>query len=142
MSLAPHIRMASSAMKQTTRCIGRALAAFCLLLAPVPTPAGAAEGPAPDEAASGQAMWGFTPALFHYLKEKFVDFLNVNSHEKKSEFLIPSVINELIQNGAESVHVLKTTSSWFGVTYKSDKPIVEKKIQKLVTSGVYPSPLF
>ena len=87
-------------------------------------------------------MWGFTPALFHYLKEKFVDFLNVNSHEKKSEFLIPSVINELIQNGAESVHVLKTTSSWFGVTYKSDKPIVEKKIQKLVTSGVYPSPLF
>ena len=87
-------------------------------------------------------MWGFTPALFHYLKEKFVDFLNVNGHEKKSEFLIPSVINELIQNGEESVHVLKTTSSWFGVTYKSDKPIVEKKIQKLVTSGVYPSPLF
>ena len=87
-------------------------------------------------------MWGFTPDLFHYLKEKFVDFLNVNGHEKKSEFLIPSVINELIQNGEESVHVLKTTSSWFGVTYKSDKPIVEKKIQKLVTSGVYPSPLF
>ena len=87
-------------------------------------------------------MWGFTPDLFHYLKEKFVDFLNVNGHEKKSEFLIPSVINELIQNGEENVHVLKTTSSWFGVTYKSDKPIVEKKIQKLVTSGVYPSPLF
>ena len=87
-------------------------------------------------------MWGFTPVLFHYLKEKFVDFLNVNGHEKKSEFLIPSVINELIQNGEENVHVLKTTSSWFGVTYKSDKPIVEKKIQKLVTSGVYPSPLF
>ena len=87
-------------------------------------------------------MWGFTPALFHYLKEKFVDFLNVNGHEKKSEFLIPSVINELIQNGEENVHVLKTTSSWFGVTYKSDKPIVEKKIQKLVTSGAYPSPLF
>ena len=87
-------------------------------------------------------MWGFTPDLFHYLKEKFVDFLNVNGHEKKSEFLIPSVINELIQNGEKNVHVLKTTSSWFGVTYKSDKPIVEKKIQKLVTSGVYPSPLF
>ena len=43
MNLAPHIRMASSAMKQMTRCTGRALAAFCLLLVPVPTPAGAAE---------------------------------------------------------------------------------------------------
>ena len=87
-------------------------------------------------------MWGFTPVLFHYLKEKFVDFLNVNGHEKKSEFLIPSVINELIQNGEENVHILKTTSSWFGVTYKSDKPIVEKKIQQLINSGVYPSSLF
>jgi len=87
-------------------------------------------------------MWGFTPVLFHHLKEKFIDFLNVHGREVKSEFLIPSIINELIQDGDEKVHVLETSSSWFGVTYKSDKPIVEKKIQQLVSSGVYPSPLF
>ena len=87
-------------------------------------------------------MWGFTPVLFHHLKEKFIDFLNVHGREVKSEFLIPSIINELIQDGDEKVHVLETNSSWFGVTYKSDKPIVEKKIQQLVSSGVYPSPLF
>ena len=88
------------------------------------------------------SMWGFTPVLFHHLKEKFIDFLNVHGREVKSEFLIPSIINELIQDGDEKVHVLETNSSWFGVTYKSDKPIVEKKIQQLVSSGVYPSPLF
>jgi len=87
-------------------------------------------------------MWGFTPVLFHHLKEKFIDFLNVHGREVKSEFLIPSIINELIQDGDEKVHVLETNSSWFGVTYKSDKPIVEKKIQQLVSSGIYPSPLF
>jgi len=87
-------------------------------------------------------MWGFTPVLFHHLKEKFIDFLNLHGREVKSEFLIPSIINELIQDGDEKVHVLETNSSWFGVTYKSDKPIVEKKIQQLVSSGVYPSPLF
>ena len=87
-------------------------------------------------------MWGFTPVLFHHLKEKFIDFLNLHGREVKSEFLIPSIINELIQDGDEKVHVLETSSSWFGVTYKSDKPIVEKKIQQLVSSGVYPSPLF
>jgi len=87
-------------------------------------------------------MWGFTPVLFHHLKEKFIDFLNVHGREVKSEFLIPSIINELIQDGDEKVHVLETSSSWFGVTYKSDKPIVEKKIQQLVSSGIYPSPLF
>ena len=87
-------------------------------------------------------MWGFTPVLFDYLKDTFVDFLNEYGTELKSEFLIPSVINDLIQSGREQVHVLRSNSSWFGVTYKEDKPYVMGEIQKLINAGAYPIKLF
>ena len=87
-------------------------------------------------------IWGFTPILFDYLKDMFVDFLTEYGTELKSEFLIPSVINDLIQCEREEVHVLRSNSNWFGVTYKEDKPYVMGEIQKLVDGNVYPKKLF
>ena len=87
-------------------------------------------------------MWGFTPILFDYLEERFIDFLKVEGTQLKSEYLIPSVINDLIQTGQESVHILKSSEAWFGVTYKEDKPYVVGEIQKLVDKGLYPYKLF
>ena len=87
-------------------------------------------------------VWGFTPILFKYLEEKFVEFLSENGTEMKSEYLIPSVVNELIQSGQETVHVLRSGATWFGVTYKEDKPYVEGEIKKLVNKGEYPGKLF
>ena len=87
-------------------------------------------------------MWGFTPVLFNYLKEMFLHFLNEKGEEIDSEFLIPTVINDLIQNDRETVQVLRSNSLWFGVTYKEDKPYVVEAIQKLITSGKYPQKLF
>ena len=87
-------------------------------------------------------MWGFTPVLFNYLKEMFLHFLNEKGEEIDSEFLIPTVINDLILDGRETVQVLRSNSLWFGVTYKEDKPYVVEAIQKLITSGKYPQKLF
>jgi dTDP-glucose pyrophosphorylase len=87
-------------------------------------------------------VWGFTPILFKYLEEKFVEFLSENGTEMKSEYLIPSVVNELIQSGQETVHVLRSGATWFGVTYKEDKPYVEGEIEKLVNKEEYPGKLF
>ena len=87
-------------------------------------------------------MWGFLPSLFNYLSKGFIEFLNAEGNELKSEYLIPSVINNLIQNKLEEVHVLRSNASWFGVTYKQDKPEVKRKINELITSEIYPSHLF
>ena len=87
-------------------------------------------------------MWGFMPSLFSYLSEGFIEFLNAKGSELKSEYLIPSVINNLIQNKLEEVHVLRSNGSWFGVTYKEDKPVVKRRINELINSGIYPSHLF
>ena len=87
-------------------------------------------------------MWGFTPTIFDYLNEMFELFLSKNIHDQKSEFLIPSVINDLINSDSEVVQVLYSKSSWFGVTYKQDKSYVVQQIKKLVDRGFYHNKLF
>lgn len=86
-------------------------------------------------------MWGFTPDYFQHSTEAFKQFLTTNLHTNKSEFYIPSVINNLIQNGTSSCRVLDTTSKWFGVTYNTDKPLVIDKFKELHETGEYPTPL-
>ena len=87
-------------------------------------------------------VWGFTPDLFDYLRAMFVDFLHKEGDEMKSEYLIPTVINNLIRSGEKDIHVLRTGSKWFGVTYKEDKPFVTQQVQSLISRGVYPKQLF
>lgn len=87
-------------------------------------------------------MWGFTPILFNYLRQMFVDFLKERGAELKSEFLIPTVINDLVQSDREVVEVLRSSSNWFGVTFKEDKAFVVGEIKKLIDQGVYPKGLF
>tara|TARA_B100001250_G_scaffold112905_1_gene95450 strand:+ start:1487 stop:2389 length:903 start_codon:yes stop_codon:yes gene_type:complete len=87
-------------------------------------------------------MWGFTPSLFSHLNDMFINFLKVEGQSLKSEFLIPTVVNHLIQSQKEQVAVLSTKAKWFGVTYKDDKPSVMAAINFLINLGQYPKKLF
>ena len=87
-------------------------------------------------------VWGFTPDLFFYLESMFIEFLEKEGKELKSEYLIPSVVNTLIQSGQKSVQTLHSSAKWFGVTYKEDKPYVTEQIKKLIDNGNYPKKLF
>ena len=87
-------------------------------------------------------LWGFTPELFDALEARFPEWLAVNGTKEKSEWYIPFVVDELIHEGKADCKVLPTESSWFGVTYREDKPFVMAEIKKLVDSGEYPPKLF
>ena len=87
-------------------------------------------------------VWGFTPDLFGYLESMFIQFLKEEGDALKSEYLIPSVVNNLIQNDKKSVHILHSSAKWFGVTYKEDKSYVMEEIKKLIKDGNYPKNLF
>ena len=87
-------------------------------------------------------MLGFTPSIFKYVEEMFIDFLKSKGSELKSEFYIPYVVDELIKNGKAKVKVLKSYDTWFGITYKEDKPFVVNSIKNLVNEGIYPEKLF
>jgi NDP-sugar pyrophosphorylase family protein len=94
------------------------------------------------DAIASMNMFGFTPSLFGYLEEKFKTFLNERISEEKSEYFIPQVVKELIDEEMAEVNVLRTSSKWFGITYKEDKPLVSKAVSNLVNEGVYPQKLY
>jgi UTP-glucose-1-phosphate uridylyltransferase len=87
-------------------------------------------------------IWGFMPSLFDYLEEDLLQFLEANSMNLKSEFLLPNVIDRLIKSGLVEIPVLPTDAQWFGMTYKEDREIVSAKLKALVDDGVYPSPIW
>jgi UTP-glucose-1-phosphate uridylyltransferase len=86
--------------------------------------------------------WGFTPALFTGLDRQFREFLAARGNEPKAEFYLPAAVSAMIERGEATVRVLPTESSWFGVTYREDKPRVEASITALVQAGRYPAKLW
>lgn len=98
--------------------------------------------PFPENASVSMNMWGFTPDYFDYSEKAFIEFLKESGKELKTEFYIPSVVNDLINAGTVSLKVEQTPSRWFGVTFAADRPATVAQFKKLVDEGVYPTPLF
>ncbi len=95
-----------------------------------------------DDTLVSMNMWAFKPSYFDHIDSQFEDFLRSAGKELKSEFYIPSAVDRLINEGVLNVDVLDTNSSWFGVTYQEDKPIVMKKLNALIEAGAYPERLY
>jgi len=87
-------------------------------------------------------MFAFTPLVFNYFKKDFKKFIEENRENLKTEFYLPSVIDNLIKSNRAKVEVLETNANWFGLTFPEDKPIARKRISDLVEKGNYPSKLW
>lgn len=87
-------------------------------------------------------MWGFTPRVFDQLRAYFESFLDANSLDQRAECYLPNAVNSLIQSRESRVRVLPTIETWFGVTYREDRPRVMESIGRLVQSGSYPDRLW
>ena len=107
--------------------------------------------------------WAFTPELFSALERQFVEFLvklgagtpssrnpawdggvpvPSESNRLKAEFYLPEAVSAQIADGQAGVRVLPTSATWFGVTYREDKPRVQTALHALHASGEYPTKLF
>jgi NDP-sugar pyrophosphorylase family protein len=87
-------------------------------------------------------FWGFSPRIFDQLRESFETFLEQNGSDPKRECLIPTTMNDLVSAGKARVKVLPAEGSWFGVTYREDRPRVVEDIRALVAAGAYPEKLW
>jgi hypothetical protein len=87
-------------------------------------------------------MMGFTAGIFPQLRRLFTAFLERHGDTLDAEFLMPSAVNELVASGDAAVRVLRTDATWFGMTFREDRPIVQAGIRALVDRGEYPSPLW
>jgi hypothetical protein len=100
------------------------------------------EFPLPSNTPVSMNFWGFTPAVFKLTEPLFVNFVEKNEGNPKAEFFIPLIGDELIKSGEAAFKVIPTSAKWFGVTYKEDKPIVQKSISDLIANGTYPENLW
>ncbi len=83
-------------------------------------------------------LFCFTKDIMDYLEEKFPEFMEANQNNlMKCEYLLPTVVDELIKEGKATVKILSTTAVWYGITYKADQDGVEKALRSLMDKGDY-----
>ena len=88
-------------------------------------------------------MWGLPADFFNILEEGFRRFLKDTPRDDlKAEYLLPTLIGQLLHEQKISVKVLKSREQWFGVTYKEDKDAVVSALKRLTEEESYPSVLY
>jgi len=110
----------------------------------VKTATGAAVGDTPldENALVSMNLWMLTPEFLDVLKDGFAAFRQQLENPLKDEYLLPTVVDDLLQEGGATVKVLSTDGRWFGVTYRDDLPTVQAAIRALHEKGVYAEPLY
>lgn len=85
-------------------------------------------------------MWAFKANILQSLNDRFAAFLkeNLDKNPLKCEYLLPTVVGEMLKEGKLKVKMLHSTDRWYGVTYKEDKQEVMNAIRELKDKGVYP----
>lgn len=89
-------------------------------------------------------LWGFTTSFLPALEQRFPAFLDANLpvNPLKCEYLLPSVVQEMLKADQATVRVLTSPDKWYGVTYAADKPFVVAAIQEFTQQGKYPDGLW
>lgn len=98
--------------------------------------------PLKDDDLVSMNFWGFHPAIFDVIRQQFADFVHANKDKPRAEFFIPLFVDQQINSGEAKVKVLVSNDRWYGVTYREDKPIVQKAFSKLIEEDRYPAPLW
>ncbi len=98
----------------------------------------------PEGSMVSMNMWGFGSSIIKELTERFQIFLEneVPRNPLKAEFLLPTVVGQLINEERACVKVLESKDKWYGVTYQEDKEIVVRAIADFKAGGLYPKRLW
>ena len=98
----------------------------------------------PGDTMVSMNFWGFTPSLLDQARARFPDFLNraLAENPMKAEYLLPTLVGQLISEGAATVRALSSGDRWYGVTYREDKPAVSAAIAEMTARGLYPDRLW
>jgi hypothetical protein len=60
---------------------------------------------------------------------------------RKGEYVLPTLVDDMMHEDGMVVDVLHTGAVWFGMTYREDRAYVAGELKKLHEAGVYPEKL-
>ena len=87
-------------------------------------------------------LFGLTPKVFPKIEEQMIEFFNKDVDLETCEFLMPDVLDKMIERHEANIKVLDTTSKWFGITYREDVDNFKKVLKKKIDNGEYPNNLW
>jgi hypothetical protein len=87
-------------------------------------------------------MWACPARFIDKLEDKFEAFLEAHGEEQGAEYLLPSVINEMLHSGEADCRMYETTDKWFGVTNAVDKAAAQQAVREQIEKGIYPEKLW
>lgn len=90
----------------------------------------------PDDTIVSMNVWGLPVSAFDALEDGFGRFLKEQGNTPKSEYYLPTMVNEQIKKGIP-VKVIPSHDKWYGVTYKEDKQSVMTALKQLTDEGYY-----
>lgn len=98
----------------------------------------------PADTVVSMNMWGFTPHFLEQLEACFPAFLAeaMEKNPLKGEYLLPTIVEQLLARGQASVRVLSSADQWYGITYPEDKPLVTEALGAMTCAGTYPDGLW
>ena len=96
-----------------------------------------------DDRLVSMNMWAAFPKLFTYAEEAFREFLLDHKDDlETAEYVIPTLIDRLIEEDKVRIEILDTDDKWIGVTYKEDLESAKEEFKKMLDEGKYDSPLW
>lgn len=117
-------------------------------IVPAPTGAKYTKGsdiiPLPAGTIVSMNMWGFNHGVIDEIENLFEPFLinNVKENPLKCEYLLPTVVGELLTKGKATVEILPTSEKWHGITYIDDMPAMRAALEQMKKSDIYPELLW
>lgn len=88
-------------------------------------------------------FFGLDTRIFKYAEQYFIQFLtNPNTDLLKSEFYLPTIIQNMIDENIVKMKVIETDDVFCGITYKEDLEELKNHVNNLINKGVYPDKLW
>lgn len=86
-------------------------------------------------------FFGLRYEFLDILNNDFLKFIHGNI-DNNSEFFLPEVIRDAINDGKIKMQAKTSSSRWMGITYKEDLQELKNNILKLIEKGEYPEKLW
>ena len=77
--------------------------------------------------------WAFGYSMMGEIERRFVGFLeeNLQKNPLKCEYFLPTVVNQVLQEGRAVINVLPTDEKWYGMTYTEDMPVLQEALARM-----------
>lgn len=77
-----------------------------------------------------------------YFEKGFQEFLSTWDDPMTSEYLLPEVVSNIVNDGNAELKCIKTDEKWFGMTYIEDLDSVKTAISGRIRNGDYPDNMY